>query len=277
MASTERATEAELERTDRASMTREIGSGDGGTATALESGTPPPLESGIPPARSRFGTEPSYLESGDEHLELALAESTRAEANLNGLLRGLNHLLAGTRAARDANAALARELDTARDQLERASADEMVLRHRVRALEQALAQEKRETARERTAFVAQEDAFLAELLADHEREVRDLRQRLSHALARIEHREAAPPAEPTPLGALRLKSVKIPLPQRDPLRDDAERLEPPRPSSRPPLRQKADPSTRPLVDYRFGGDDVREERLEGAARSSRPPPSDRDR
>jgi hypothetical protein len=281
MASTRQATETELEadeRENRTSMTRAIADGSGTHALTSsvppprESGVPTPLESGVPPARARFGSEPSYLEAGDDHLEHALAESTRAEANLNALLRGLNHLAAGTRAARDANAALSRELDAARDQLERASADEMVLRHRVRSLEQALAHEKRETARERTAFVAQEDAFLAEILADHEKEVVDLKSRLASALARLERHTPVPASEPTTLGALKLRSVRIPLPPRDPLQEDAERLEPPRPSSRPPLRQKADPSTRPLTDYRMGGNEIREEVVEGATRvSSRPP------
>jgi hypothetical protein len=44
-------------------------------------------------------------------------------------------------------------------------------------------------------------------------------------------------------------------------------------SSRPPLKQKPDPSTRPLIGYSLGAGSIRPERLEGVALSSKPPAS----
>jgi hypothetical protein len=38
-----------------------------------------------------------------------------------------------------------------------------------------------------------------------------------------------------------------------------------------PLKQKPDPTTRPLIDYSLGGDSVLTETLEGARLSSKPP------
>src|SRR5690349_911928 len=67
-------------------------------------------ESGIPPARERLGRSDETSEAL-EQLELALVESTRAEANLGLLLRGLKHLASGASAAQQANAQLTKELD----------------------------------------------------------------------------------------------------------------------------------------------------------------------
>jgi len=43
------------------------------------------------------------------------------------------------------------------------------------------------------------------------------------------------------------------------------------PSQRPILKQKPDPTTRPLIDYSLGEDGVLSETLEGARLSSKPP------
>lgn len=43
------------------------------------------------------------------------------------------------------------------------------------------------------------------------------------------------------------------------------------PSSRPPLKQKPDPSTRPLIGYSLGGSELAAEQLEGASLASRLP------
>jgi hypothetical protein len=48
-------------------------------------------------------------------------------------------------------------------------------------------------------------------------------------------------------------------------------VEPPR----SPLKQKPDPSTRPLIGYSLGADSIRPERLEGVALSSKPPSGSR--
>ena len=51
----------------------------------------------------------------------------------------------------------------------------------------------------------------------------------------------------------------------------AASLPPGLPNQHPPLKQKPDPTTRPLIDYSLGGDGVLSETLEGARLSSKPP------
>src|SRR6188472_2591278 len=72
-------------------------------------------ESGIPPARDRLlrGDADAAL----QQLELVLVESTRAEANLGLLIRGLKHLAAGAASAQEANTILMQELEALRDRL----------------------------------------------------------------------------------------------------------------------------------------------------------------
>jgi hypothetical protein len=120
----------------------------------------------------------------DEHIETALAECTRAEANLGSLIRGLTHLTAGARAARDANTSLLRELDSVRELLGKSHAHELMLRHRVQSLEQQLENAEREATLAHGRFIEQEDLFLAQLLTDHERELIDLRRKLVRAEVR---------------------------------------------------------------------------------------------
>lgn len=69
----------------------------------------------------------------------------------------------------------------------------------------------------------------------------------------------APEPEPAP--------VKVPA---RPAVISAASLPPGMPSLRP-LKQKPDPTTRPLIDYSLGGDGVLSETLEGARLSSKPP------
>ena len=95
-------------------------------------------ESGIPPAHERLWGGSTLTGEADDHIEAALAECTRSEANIGSLIRGLTHLTAGARAARDANTALLRELDSVRDLLGQSHAYELVLRHRVQSLEHQL-------------------------------------------------------------------------------------------------------------------------------------------
>jgi hypothetical protein len=220
-------------------------------------------ESGIPPAGERWSTERTLAARSDEHAELAMAESVRTEANLGLLVRSLQHLVIGAEAARNSNASLSRELDTLRELLARSHAEEMAWKHRVVSLEIALDATKRDAALSRAFFIDQEDAFLRELLTDHEREVRELRHQLADAIARRDA-IAAPVAREsaTEIGAVRLRTLKLPLPSHSAEATPVP-VVPPRPASRPPLRPKQDASTRPLVGYSLGKDDVAEERVEG--------------
>src|SRR5262249_421826 len=152
----------------------------------------------------------------DAHAQLALAESVRAEANLSLLLRGLSSLSAGAEAARESNAVLSRELDALRALLARSHAEEMALKHRVLTPEQRHEAAERDAARARAFFIEQEDAFLKELLMDHDREIGALRRQLAEALER--RAEPSPAELPTPsvptteLATVQLRRVRIPTP-----------------------------------------------------------------
>jgi hypothetical protein len=291
-------------------------------------------ESGMAPARERLVSEITLTARGDELVQLALAESTRTEANLNLLLRGLQHLTAGASAALEANTQMACELDAVRDLLGKSQVEELALRQKVRLLEHSLENLRRETARERSFFIEQEDLFLVELLGDHEREIACLKERLAEATRREPRRdpgaearstirpEPIEHAETTPLGAVALRTIRIPRPTPVPAPDtlhpgvphhppsqpwsqenastaaherdtappgavaaaELQTERPPedpaardqavlltRPTSRPPLMQKPDLSTRPLVGYSLGNGEVAEEHLEVARGAARKP------
>jgi len=138
-------------------------------------------ESGIPPARLR--PEPS-LSSGEERLELALAEVSRTEANLGQLLRGLKHLATGAAAAREANRELCHELDELRAHLVHVNEQETALRYRMAQLEQLLDVIRREAARERRFLIEQQDLFLVEIMTEHEQTIAELRRSLLEAASR---------------------------------------------------------------------------------------------
>jgi hypothetical protein len=149
-------------------------------------------ESGIPAAHERLWASPTVAAEADVHMEAALAECTRAEANLGSLLRGLSHLTAGATAAREANVTLLTELDTMRALLGRSNEFELRLRHRVEMLEQALETAERESFIARALLIEQEDLFLVELLTDHERQIGALERRLAEAQVASERALMAP-------------------------------------------------------------------------------------
>ena len=235
-------------------------------------------ESGIPPARDRL-TRSTDSSAALEQLELVLVESTRAEANLGLLIRGLKHLGAGAAAAQEANAILMQELDALRSRLGKVYESETLLKQRVQTLENVIDA----SVRERESWLVQEDAFLASLLDEHEQklfEVERLHERKLAELdlafdelsrerenARVEvmrltyERDAAvallnePVAStervpsPTPPSAGRLGSVKLP---------------------KPILKPKPEISSRPVVGYSLVSDQIDEEQLDNRP-TSRPP------
>jgi hypothetical protein len=261
-------------------------------------------ESGIPPARSRIISDGTLGMEGEDLLQLTLADNTRIEANLNLLVRSLQHLTAGAVAARDANSAIAIELEGLRELLDRSHAQEMALKHRIRSLEHLMETERRDTQRERTYFIEQEDAFLADLLSDHARELESLKNKLAKALASmeetmqarrdsVERRFVTSPTEPSMRAAespaeialVKLKTVRIPRPSEPadvaPVSSAASTPVASGPASAPPtsasaangtkpaLKQKPEASSRPLVGYALGSGDVAEEHIEAAG--ARPP------
>jgi hypothetical protein len=138
-------------------------------------------ESGIPPARERL-TRSSGSDAALDQLELVLVESTRAEANLGLLLRGLKHLSVGASAAQEANAVLVQELEALRDRLGKIYESESLLNQRVQSLENTLDS----AVRERESWLVQEDAFLVALLDEHEQKLFEVERQHERKLAELD-------------------------------------------------------------------------------------------
>jgi hypothetical protein len=158
-------------------------------------------ESGIPPARERLARA-TDSDAALEQLEHVMVESTRAEANLGLLLRGLRHLTTGASAAQEANAVLMQELEGLRARVCKVYESESVLKQRVQMLENTLDV----AARERAAWLVQEDAFLAGLLDEHEQKLFDVERSHERRLAELD---------------LALEEMRL---QRDSARGEATRL-----------------------------------------------------
>lgn len=235
-------------------------------------------ESGIPPARERLARS-ADSDAALDQLELLLVESTRAEANLGLLIRGLKHLAAGAGAAQEANSILVQELESLRIRMSKVYESESLLKKRVQTLENVLDA----AARERESWWVQEDAFLAGLLDEHEQKLFEIERSQERKLAEMDlafdelrrerenartdvmrltyERDAAvallnepvastertPSSSPSSAG--RLGSVKLP---------------------KPVLKPKPAISSRPLVGYSMVSDNLEEERLSNTP-TSRPP------
>jgi hypothetical protein len=153
-------------------MTSRLGAKEGSRAPSDTNSTQTgefrsvPHESGIPPRPYAHKTET------DEALQLALAETARAEANLNLLLRGLQSLTAGLTAMQRSHATLRREIERAR----RCEAEGWPPGVQARALADALALARAEAAEERRLLIEQQDAFLSDLLEEHARQIAVLKE-----------------------------------------------------------------------------------------------------
>jgi chromosome segregation ATPase len=139
------------------------------------------FESGIPPARDRLARI-SDSNAAIDQLELVLVESTRAEANLGLLVRGLKHLSAGAAAAQEANAVLLQELEALRSRLSKIYESESLLKQRVQSLENVIDA----SVRERESWLVQEDAFLTALLDEHEQKVFEVERQHERKLAELD-------------------------------------------------------------------------------------------
>jgi hypothetical protein len=239
-------------------------------------------ESGIPPARDRLARS-TDSDAALEQLELVLVESTRAEANLGLLLRGLKHLAAGASAAQEANAVLMQELESLRIRLGKVYESESLLTKRVQSLENALDA----SARERESWLVQEDAFLAQLLDEHEQKLFEVGRDHERKLADLDlsydelrrHYESAK-TEVQRLTYERDAAVSLlnePVPSTEPA---------PSPSSpvssgrmlgsvklpKPVLKSKPDISSRPLIGYSLVNE-TGEELVDSAKNGPRSPRS----
>ena len=237
-------------------------------------------ESGIPPARERLARS-TDSDAALEQLELVLVESTRAEANLGLLMRGLKHLAAGAGAAQEANAILVQELEGLRARMGKVYESESLLQKRVQTLENALDA----TARERESWLVQEDAFLAGLLDEHEQKLFEIERVHERKLAELDlaFDELRRQYDNSKTEVLRLtyeRDAAVAL-LNEPVASTERTPSPMPPSSgrmlgsarlpKPVLKQKPELSSRPIVGYSMASDDILEEHLDSAKISPRPP------
>lgn len=245
-------------------------------------------ESGIPPARERLGSK-TGSDAALDQLELVLVESTRAEANLALLLRGLKHLSAGASAAQEANAVLSHELEALRGRLGKVYETENLLQQRVQTLENALDA----AVRERESWLVQEDAFLAALLDEHEQKLFEIERQHEHKLAELDlafdelrRQHELSRTEVTRMTYERDAAVAL---LNEPsaggeASDEASasaaaptvatgagvRLGTVRLASRPAVAAKSDVSTRPAGGYSMAGDEIIDE-ADASCVTERPP------
>lgn len=131
-----------------------------------------------------------------ERVAAALTASARAEASLRAMFRTVKFLGASVGAARETNEALVNELRTLQGLLgERAlpPGERMTvkaLEARAHLLEQALGEAAEQAVRDREFLIAEHDGFIASLVGDHEKELANLRRRVSEAEGRLAAREA---------------------------------------------------------------------------------------
>jgi len=127
----------------------------------------------------------------------ALAASTRAEANLKALFRTVKFLGASIGAARETNAHLLSELTELHGALAEDSAcdtgemdAQTTMLTRATLLEQALREATDQAVREREFLIAEHDAFIASLVADHEQELSALRRQVADLEDELSAQEA---------------------------------------------------------------------------------------
>lgn len=262
-----------------ADSTEESGPDSGNLRVSLKTA----YESGIPPARERLA-RPADSDAALEQLELVLVESTRAEANLGLLLRGLKHLAAGASAAQEANAVLMQELESLRIRLSKVYESESLLAQRVQSLENALDA----SARERESWLVQEDAFLAELLDEHEQKLFDVERQHERKLAELDlsfdELRRMYDAARTDVQRLTYERDHAVALLNEPI-PSTEKQSPSSPTSSsssqrmlgsvklpPVLKPKPDIASRPIVGYSLVNSDDDEE-LDDSARTTTRPPS----
>lgn len=261
---------------DGAHPTEESGPDSGNLRVSLKTA----YESGIPPARDRLARA-SDSDAALEQLEQVLVESTRAEANLGLLIRGLKHLAAGAGAAQEANAVLMQELESLRIRLSKVYESESVLSQRVHSLENAMDA----ALRERESWLVQEDAFLAELLDEQEQKLFEIERQHERKLAEMdlsfdELRRQYDSAK-TEIQRLTYERDAAVALLNEPVASTEPAPSPTLPASsgrtlgsaklpKPVLKPKPDIASRPLVGYSVVNDAAREERVDPAKISSRP-------
>jgi predicted nucleic acid-binding Zn-ribbon protein len=137
---------------------------------------PPPPRSTTPPTNS-LREEQTAIERrhSTARLQAALEAGTRTDATLSGLLRAIQHLTDGVSGAREANETLMAELEGLRTMLGVANEQHLSYKHKVTLLEQAMERARQNAEQEKNYLITQHDAFITELIEDHEAELDTLR------------------------------------------------------------------------------------------------------
>jgi peptidoglycan hydrolase CwlO-like protein len=185
----------------------EAASWDGGNRPDVSSTLPtrpPPPRSTTPPTNS-VREEQTVIERRHSaaRLQAALEAGTRTDATLSGLLRAIQHLTDGVSGAREANETLMAELEGLRTMLGVANEQQLSYKHKVTLLEQAMERARQNAEQEKNYLITQHDAFLTELIEDHEAELDTLRTQFASGGSRepidLERLSSIPP--PITVGA----------------------------------------------------------------------------
>jgi hypothetical protein len=112
-------------------------------------------------------------------LGAALTATARTESTLADLFRTAKFLSASIASVREANRILARELESLAQLMAGGGDERASLAGRIQRLERVLDDATEEAVRERQRLLSEHDKFIAMLVADHERELETLRQRLA--------------------------------------------------------------------------------------------------
>lgn len=136
--------------------------------------------------RRESAPPPDSERSLEERVAAALAASTRAQANLRALFRTVKFLGASVGGARETNDHLLAELDALHKSLNEDTDGQAPEQGRAQLLSRALSSATEQAVKEREFLIREHDNFIASVVADYERELGELRDRLTHAEAALE-------------------------------------------------------------------------------------------
>jgi hypothetical protein len=121
----------------------------------------------------------------EERVAAALAASTRAQVNLRALFRTVKFLGASIGGARETNDHLLAELEALHKSLNDEQSGKVPSQKRAKLLSRALSSATEQAVREREFLIREHDNFIASVVADYERELGELRDRLRRAEAEL--------------------------------------------------------------------------------------------
>lgn len=142
----------------------------------------------LSPGSSARHAVPQDAHSG---VQSAIEAGTRAEASLSALHRAIHQISSGVSDVREANERLLSELERVRGLLGSSNEQKLALSNELALIveernqaRRALEEQRSEAARERAFLIQEQDAFIKELLEDHERVVARLINERDAALGR---------------------------------------------------------------------------------------------